>query len=329
VLPAKLARQFAVRTGYSGGADPVQRASGLETVGFFLDRCPVQLENRVRRHSNPDKIMFLDRRFSSHIAFGAALLSSLPAPAATLHVQYSVSLIGLPIGVAALTGIFGPTSYKLDGNARMTGLASILVSSKGAAAASGAISAGRIIPTTYTTTAANATESRRIRMVMAGGAVKGVEIVPPLDDRPGRVPVTERDKKDVIDPMSALVMPVPANEALVGPAACDRKLPIFDGGMRFDVTLSFVGVRQVKTTGYAGPVTVCAARYTPIAGYRPDRKATRFMADNRQIETWLAPVQGSHVVLPYRIALMTMIGMTVIEAAEFSVDTSTSSAAPN
>ncbi len=273
--------------------------------------------------------MFLDRRFPSHIAFGAVLLSSLPAPAATLHVQYSVSLIGLPIGVAALTGVFGPTSYKLDGNARMTGLASILVSSKGAAAASGAISAGRIIPTAYTTTAANATESRRIRMVMAGGAVKGVEIVPPLDDRPGRVPVTERDKKDVIDPMSALVMPVPANEALVGPAACNRKLPIFDGGMRFDVTLSFVGVRQVKTNGYAGPVTVCSARYTPIAGYRPDRKATRFMAENREIETWLAPVQGSHVVLPYRIALMTMVGMTVIEAAEFSVDTSTSSAAPN
>jgi hypothetical protein len=273
--------------------------------------------------------MLPNRRLSSYAVFFSALIGVAPANAATLRVQYTVSLIGLPIGVAALTGVFSPTSYKLDGNAKMTGLASILISSKGAAAASGAISAGRLIPSAYTTMAANASESRTVRMVMAGGTVKGIEINPPLDDRPGRVPLTERDKKDVIDPMSALVMPVPGNDALVGPAACNRKLPIFDGGMRFDVTLSFVGIRQVRTNGYAGPVTVCSARYTPIAGYRPDRKATKFMAENRQIETWLAPVQGSRVVLPYRIAIMTMIGMTVIEAGEFLVDTSTSSAAPN
>jgi hypothetical protein len=277
---------------------------------------------------NADKLMLCNRHLSVCVALIAATIGK-PADAATLRVQYSVSLIGLPIGVAAITGVFSPTSYKIEGNARMTGLASILVSSKGAATASGAINAGRLVPAAYTTVAANASESRRVRMVMAGGSVKGVDINPPLDDRPGRVPVTERDKRDVIDPMSALVMPVPGNESLVGPAACNRKLPIFDGGMRFDVTLTFVAVRQVRTNGYAGPVTVCSARYTPIAGYRPDRKATKFMAENRQIETWLAPVQGSRLVLPYRIAIMTMIGMTVIEAGEFSIDTSTSSAAPN
>jgi hypothetical protein len=301
----------------------------LKRSDFLSTDDPFCVENRVRRLSNPDEIMFSNRRSTSCAVFLAALMGVVPANAATLRVQYSVSLIGLPIGVAALTGVFSPTSYKIDGNARVTGLASMLISSKGAAAASGTISAGRVIPSAYTTVAANASESRSVRMVMAGGSVKGVEIHPPLDDRPGRVPVTERDKKDVIDPMSAMVMPVPGNDPVIGPAACNRKLPIFDGGMRFDVTLSFVGIKQVRTNGYAGPVTVCSARYIPIAGYRPDRKATKFMAENRQIETWLAPVQGSRLVLPYRIAIMTMIGMTVIEAGEFSVDTSTSLAAPN
>jgi hypothetical protein len=271
----------------------------------------------------------LSRRLWLCAIIASASAWVLPAVAATLRAQYTVSLIGLPIGVANIVGSFTPTSYKINGTAKMTGLASLLISSRGVASASGSINGGRLIPNAYTTTAANASESRTVHIVMAGGAVKGVEINPPLEDRPGRVPVTERDKKDVIDPMSALVMTVPGNEALIGPAACNRRLPIFDGGARFDVTLSFVGIRQVRANGYTGPVAVCAARYTPIAGFRPDRKATKFMAENREMEAWLAPVQGSRVVLPFRISIMTMIGMTVIEAGEFSVNASTSSAAPN
>jgi hypothetical protein len=75
----------------------------------------------------------------------------------------------------------------------------------------------------------------------------------------------------------------------------------------------------VKTRGYNGPVAVCAARYVPVSGHRPDRKATKFMADNRQIEAWLAPVGGANVVVPLHVTMATMAGTAVINAEEFSV----------
>ena len=78
---------------------------------------------------------------------------------------------------------------------------------------------------------------------------------------------------------------------MVSPAACNRKVPIFDGYTRFDIDLTYVGERRVTAKGYDGPVAVCAARYVPISGHSRDRPATKFMADNKDLEVWLAPIE--------------------------------------
>jgi hypothetical protein len=75
----------------------------------------------------------------------------------------------------------------------------------------------------------------------------------------------------------------------------------------------------VRTQGYSGPVAVCAARYTPIAGHRPDRASTKFMAANKAMEVWLAPVGASGFVAPYRISVKTQIGTVVLDAQEFAI----------
>lgn len=266
----------------------------------------------------------IPRTFGFCLAFGAlAAILAGPAEADLLHVRYSLSLIGLPLGTAGMTVTLEPNSYQLEGDAKLTGLASLISSAKGAASASGAISLGHIVPATYATTSANAKLTRTVRMGMNAGTVRAVEISPPIfDDSPDRVPVTEADKRNIIDPLSAMVMPVPSGQPVVGPAACNRTIPVFDGDSRFDLVMSYNGTRDVKATGYSGPVAVCAVRYIPVAGYRRNRKITQFMADNKQIEVWLAPVENAHVAIPFRISVLTLIGTTVIEAAEFRVEPS-------
>ena len=76
----------------------------------------------------------------------------------------------------------------------------------------------------------------------------------------------------------------------MSPAACNREIPIFDGYTRFDINLTYVGERSAKAKGYDGPVAVCAARYVPISGHRSERPATKFMAENKDLEVWLAPI---------------------------------------
>jgi hypothetical protein len=252
---------------------------------------------------------------SRSLIFVGALMAAVPAQAETFKAQYAVTLMGLPLGVATLNGDFGGAAYKIAAYTQLTGVASMVANSKGSAQASGSIQAGRVIPAGYATTAANADATRTVRMSEAGGTATGVEIVPPFDEKPDRVPVTDAHKRGVVDPLSALVMP----SSGLGPEACGRRLPIFDGYTRFDVSLSYVGQRQVKSDGYVGPVAVCAARYTPIAGHRANRPSTKFMAENKDMEVWLAPVGESGALTPYRIAVKTQVGQVVIEAKSFQV----------
>jgi hypothetical protein len=250
----------------------------------------------------------------------ALVVSAAAARADDVHVTYRVSLIGLPIGAVNLNADLTPTSYSIQGDAKATGLARILANARGASAGTGAIVQGHVSPATFATIAADSKMTRTIRMALAGNAVTGVEISPPFDEKPDRVPLGPGDEKGVVDPVGAVIIPAPASGPIVSPAACDRKVPIFDGYTRFDIDLTYVGERRVATKGYEGPVVVCAARYVPIAGHRRDRPATKFMADNKDLEVWLAPIEHDHVLIPFRVSVRTMIGTTVVEATEFRVD---------
>ncbi len=242
------------------------------------------------------------------------------AHAETMRASYRVSLIGLPIGVAVANSSVEQSHYKVDLNVRLTGIAALVSNLKMALASSGGVEQGAIAPSAYATTASNSHETRTLRMAMNEGTVRQVQYYPEWDDdkNPERVPLTEAHKHDILDPLSAFILPVPAGANPVGPGACNRRVPVFDGYTRFDVTLDYVGVKQVKTVGYAGPVTVCAARYIPIAGHKRSAKATKFMAENKQMEVWLAPVPNVRVLVPYRVSLMTMAGTAVVEASELT-----------
>jgi Protein of unknown function (DUF3108) len=253
------------------------------------------------------------------LVFGLGLAS---ARSDEFRARYSVSLIGFHIGEASAVGSVGSTSYRIDLSAKLTGVAAMVANLKLALGASGAVRKSGVAPFTYATTSANTQGTRTVRMSLDAGNVKAVEIYPPFEDREGRIPVTEANKRNILDPTSALIMAVPEGQPLVGPAACNRTIPVYDGYVRFDVTLHYVGVRDVSVKGYTGPVSVCAARYTPISGHKRDSKSTRFMAENRDIEAWLAPIQKAHVVVPFHIALMTLAGAAEIDAVEFSVEPS-------
>jgi hypothetical protein len=252
----------------------------------------------------------------SALVFGAR---AAPARADEFKARYTVSLIGFHIGEAAAAGSVGPTNYRIDLSAKLTGIAAMVADVKLALAATGSLRRGGPAPSTYATTSANSIGSRTVRMSLDSGNVKAVEIFPPFEDKEGRIPVTEANKRNIVDPTSALIMPVPEGQPLIGPAACNRTIPVYDGYVRFDVTLHYVGVKDVSVNGYSGPVSVCSARYIPISGHKRDSKSTRFMAENRDIEAWLAPIERAHVVVPLHIALMTLAGAAVIDAVEFSV----------
>lgn len=256
------------------------------------------------------------------LAFGIVLVFSPGAAsprADEFRARYDVSLIGFHIGEVAAAGSLGPGNYRVNLNAKLTGVAAMVSNIKLALASTGVLRKGGPSPSTYATSSANSQGVRTVRMSLDSGNVKAVDIFPPFEDKEGRIPVTEAHKRNIVDPTSAMIMPVPEGEPLIGPAACNRTIPVYDGYVRFDITLHYIGVRDVSIEGYSGPVSVCAARYVPISGHKRDSKSTKFMSENRDIEAWLAPIERAHVVVPLHVALMTLAGAAVIDAVEFSV----------
>ncbi|MGO9418842.1 DUF3108 domain-containing protein [Roseiarcus sp.] len=253
-------------------------------------------------------------------AAAVAGLACASAQADMLHATYRVSLVGLPIGSANLDALLTPSSYAIRADAKLTGLARLFANARGASTGMGAIVEGRVSPATFATTAASSQMTRTIRMALAGNAVTGVDIAPPFDEKPDRIPLGPHDEQNIVDPVGAVVIPAPGSGAMAPPSACNRKIPIFDGYTRFDIDLTYVGERDAKAKGYDGPVAVCAARYVPISGHSANRPATKFMAENKDLEVWLAPIEADRVWMPFRVSVRTMIGTTVVEAQEFRVD---------
>ena len=125
-------------------------------------------------------------------------------------------------------------------------------------------------------------------------------------------------RRGVTDPMSAALANVAGSADPVSPDACDRKIAIFDGRMRYDLRLAYKRMETVRATrGYQGPAVVCAVYFVPIAGYIPQRSAIKYLVAQRDIEAWLAPVAGTRVVVPYRVSVPTPLGLGIMEATDF------------
>ena len=232
--------------------------------------------------------------------------------AEAVEMRYRITLAGLSLGTASMSGNILKDRYTLNLRAKLNGLVGMVVGGSGAADASGNIVDGRPVSAGYALSASNSTMTRTIRMSVANAQVGSVAIEPPFEEHDDRVPITQGNKQGIVDPIGALVMPFRGK--LSDPGSCDRTLPVYDGAQRFNVTLSYSGVRTVDVPGYAGQALVCSARYKPIAGHRANKPQVAFMQNNRDMDAWLIPAGETGVLVPFRISVRTQVGTSVIEA---------------
>jgi hypothetical protein len=194
----------------------------------------------------------------------------------------------------------------------------VFSSGRGQSSARGAITDGELVPATYTSRIVTDRRHDDVRMAINGGSVMTFAANPPALPMPGRVPITEAHRRGVADPMTASLFRVPGGGSLFSAEACPRKLSVFDGRMRYDLFLTFKRIDRVKSErGYQGPVVVCSVIFSPIAGHVPDHAPIKYLANLREIEAWLAPIAGTRVLAPYRVAVPTPLGLGVMEATQF------------
>ena len=257
-----------------------------------------------------------------HLAGAAVVTVCLVSGAACaqgkLDARYTATLAGVPIGKGAWVIEIGDDQFTAAASGMTTGLLRVFATGQGNGASRGTVRGDNLAPTAFVSTINNDKRVEELRIVLSAGTVKDLVVDPPTTPNPDRIPLTDAHRRGVIDPMSAGLIRVSGNGDPVSPEACRRTLPVFDGRMRFDLQLSFKRIERVQAQkGYQGPVAVCGVQFMPLAGHVPERPAIKYLIAQRDMEMWLAPIAGTRVVVPYRLALQTPLGQGVLEATQF------------
>jgi hypothetical protein len=235
-----------------------------------------------------------------------------------LEARYSATLAGIPIGSGSWTIEAAETQYTSTVNGSTSGLLRAFTGGQGNATARSTLNGGKVVSSIYAATITTRKYTDSIRITTNNGNVKDFKIDPPQDANPERVPITEAHQHNVLDPMTATLVRISGNGDILSPEACARTIAVFDGRLRYDVKFAFKRMDNVKAKkGYAGPVVVCAAYFSPVAGFIPSRTAIKYLSKQREMEVWLAPIAGTRVLVPYRAQSPTPIGQAVLEASEF------------
>jgi hypothetical protein len=282
---------------------------------------PVSMPIRLPRRAAPTVSAAVAAAVSM-LAAAAADCRHGAAAQERLEAEYIASVSGIPIGRGNWVIEIENDQYSAAASGTTTGIFRIFSGARGSSAARGVFSgAGQPVPSSY---AENIDYGHAVtddvRMALVGGNVKDYAVDPPLPPHPDRIPVSDADRRGVVDPMSSALARVGGNGDPVSPAACGRKVPVFDGRVRYDLNSQFRRIEMVKAEkGYSGPAVVCGVYFAPISGYVPNRPVIKYLVDLRDAEVWLAPISGTRVLAPFRFAMPTPLGNGVLQATQFVV----------
>jgi hypothetical protein len=251
------------------------------------------------------------------LAFGP--LAPQPARAqAHLDAQYEATLAGIPVGRGSWTIDVGDDQYSASAFGGTTGLLKAIANASGTGAAQGRVVNGALVANNYVASTTTSKKTEAIHIVLANGNVKesGIDPTPPVDH--DRVPVTDAHKKGVFDPMTASLLRVPGNGDPLSPEACHSSAAVFDGRLRYDLSLDFKRMEMVRADkGYYGQAVVCAIYFKPIAGYIPDRPVIKYLSSARNMEIAFVPLPGTRYLVPFRMVVPTPLGTAMLEATRF------------
>jgi hypothetical protein len=278
-------------------------------------QCGLQWWARHPTHSRPAALPTLP----SALLAGLALVAAAPASAqGKLDARYEVTLAGIPVGKGSWVVEIADDQYSASASGATAGLLQAFSGGHGTGGSQGRIVNGALVPQVYSATVNSSKKAETIRMSLASGNIKEFAIEPEPQVDPDRILITDAHKRGVLDPMTGSLLRVPGTADPLGPEACRTGTAIFDGRMRYELKLDYKRMEHVKAEkGYSGPVVVCAVYFTPVAGYIPDRAAIKWLATQRNIEAWFAPIAGTRVLVPFRMLIPTPLGMGMLEATQF------------
>lgn len=236
-----------------------------------------------------------------------------------IQARYDISFNGLSIGTFKFNSEWTARAYHLRAGARISLLNGMLFEWKANTQSEGQFTGDGPRPRRYSFGYESGDKSGSVELRFNGTSVSHVNVDPPPPGR-NRVPVEQHHMRGVVDPLSAVIMLAQFHRADRGTRSCNERLQIFDGKMRYDLSLRYKHTRQVSSSGYSGPAYVCRVNFQPISGHKADKKETRFFEGTDGIEVWLIPARRAGLYVPYHIVLPLPIGSATLTSESFRLE---------
>lgn len=210
----------------------------------------------------------------------ATLLGAGAAPAQTdgdataiahgppsLGIAYSIAFWGIPFGATSYEGEFPQGSYSASSHFQTSGIVSLFWQATIDAEASGRIGAGMLVPARYDSFYRRGSSKKERVLVTHDGNRVTTFADPPYDTN--KYPVTEAQKLEAVDPMSAITLVLTGVKAdRLNP--CGTIAPVFDGRRRYDITFTYLHDQAAKLGNlFSGTAHLCSVHYRQIAGFKP------------------------------------------------------------
>jgi hypothetical protein len=172
-------------------------------------------------------------------------------PAVRVDASYKITLNGFNLGTFHFKSNVGRTRYTSESDVEISALLGVF-KWKGVTHTSGSLQAKALKPGDFRFDYESSVRSGSVAMGFNKDGIQSLSVVPLTVDAADMVPLTPAHLKGVFDPLSA-ILAITHSDATT---PCGRKIPIFDGKQRFDLSLRFA--RQEPVVGIPNEIaTVC------------------------------------------------------------------------
>lgn len=263
------------------------------------------------------------------------LIASLPAQAADgqpVRYNYALYAGGLKVVNVTLNYAQGNKTYDANAIAQTTGIWSSLVPWRNMINVHGQITPTGVKPQLARYDDVWREKARSTQYTFGKDGLVSAVANPP-HKLGGRVEATDEQKRNTLDPLSAVI------KVMVQGAAqgCQGKIPAFDGRRVYNLVLNNKGTEQLKETDYnlyAGPAERCEVTFEAVAGF-PEKEtragfwSARDNGEKNPLIIWLAKPAPELPVVPVRVQSTVQLGTLVAHLREVKPQEFDAAALPN
>lgn len=233
------------------------------------------------------------------------MVTPVAAGTQTFQGEYIVSFLGLPVARSTFVSTFAGDKVSVQGNVSSAGVGKLVDSTVGSSHFSGRLGRNGVVPSSFKTSYKSGKKSKSTTIGFSGGNVVKTVNVPPTRKRAKWVPIKAGDLQAVSDPISATLLRAD------GPSeVCNRTIKLYDGEMRANVRLSLMS--SGKVPGFGPEAVTCAAKFTPVSGYRPDSSSLEYLKNRSRISISFAPLGDTGIYAPVRASIGTKVGTVTV-----------------